>query len=75
MSEDDKQAYSLLQLRLSRTESFFKTHNGTDPREFFDLPTPQQTQRVDMKDVKIQTLPKHSAESRFRSSSFLYFLK
>ncbi|KAI6192353.1 hypothetical protein M3Y97_00328400 [Aphelenchoides bicaudatus] len=42
MPEDDKQAYSLLQLRLSRTESFFKNHNGTDPRDFFDIPLPQQ---------------------------------
>lgn len=38
MPESEKQAYSLLQLRLSRTESFFKNHNGTDLIDFFDLP-------------------------------------
>ncbi|KAI6204606.1 hypothetical protein M3Y94_00695000 [Aphelenchoides besseyi] len=38
MPEEDKQPYSLLQLRLSRAETFLKEHNGTDPRQFFALP-------------------------------------
>jgi hypothetical protein len=55
MPDEDRQAYSLLQLRLSRTESFFKDHNGTDPREFFDIPLPRQDTVKDETQLTVAT--------------------
>ncbi|KAI6210199.1 hypothetical protein M3Y96_00302300 [Aphelenchoides besseyi] len=69
MPEEDKQPYSLLQLRLSRAETFLREHNGTDPRQFFALPDgPAQDQfRDEVAETKSPQL--HSLADGLKSNS------